>query len=121
MPTAHAAQRPHGTDADIRRREHRFVRLVEEDAAATPEQRIAISYCSRIFKEYAIADMSRYKKEQIGLRWCTEAEVLADTGAIRLRCEAMHAHKRFGFVRGSLCIHGSWPAEADAGEAARVP
>lgn len=32
---------------------------------------------TQLFKEYALADMSRYKEGKIGLRWRTEREVIA--------------------------------------------
>ena len=35
---------------------------------------------SRLFKEYAIADLSRYKEGAVGLRWRTEAEVVSGKG-----------------------------------------
>jgi len=34
--------------------------------------RMAVKYYSKLFKEYCIADMSRYKTAQIGLRWRTQ-------------------------------------------------
>ena len=34
----------------------------------------------RLFKEYAIADLSRYKEGAVGLRWRTEAEVVSGKG-----------------------------------------
>ena len=34
--------------------------------------RMAVKYYNKLFKEYCIADMSRYKTGQIGLRWRTQ-------------------------------------------------
>ena len=33
---------------------------------------MAVKYYNKLFKEYCIADMSRYKTGQIGLRWRTQ-------------------------------------------------
>jgi protein FRA10AC1 len=42
---------------------------------------------TQLFKEYALADMSRYKEGKIGLRWRTEREVIA--GKVRQRSGAL--------------------------------
>ena len=34
----------------------------------------------KLFKEFAIADLSRYKEKKIGLRWRTEREVVCGKG-----------------------------------------
>ena len=36
--------------------------------------------CSKLFKEYAIADLSRHKEGKVGLRWRTQKEVVAGRG-----------------------------------------
>ena len=38
------------------------------------------SHCSKLFKEYAIADLSRYKEGRVGLRWRTQKEVVSGRG-----------------------------------------
>lgn len=81
------------TDADVVCEEHRFLwDEVERDCIAsaagglssadglTWEQRLAKRYHDRLFKEYALADMSRYREGAIGLRWRTEEEVLDGRG-----------------------------------------
>lgn len=71
---------------------HRFLRTPADDAAAERENQqwlidIARSYESRLFKEYAIADLSRARTGGgIGLRWRTAAEVRAGKG--QLACGA---------------------------------
>ena len=37
-------------------------------------------YHEKLFKEYALADMSRHREGQVGLRWRTEAEVFDGKG-----------------------------------------
>jgi protein FRA10AC1 len=48
--------------------------------ALTWEQRLAKRYWERLFKEYVVADLSRYREGDIGLRWRTEQEVIDGRG-----------------------------------------
>lgn len=76
------------TDADILRENHRFIRTKADDGAGDDrvsavlswEKRLAKKYYDKLFKEYAIADLSRYKEGMVGLRWRTEPEVLRGKG-----------------------------------------
>lgn len=88
-------QRSIRSDYDAVRQEHRFLweeapretaPLVSQeqwggapDIRMTWEQRLAKKYYERLHKEYAIADMSRYR-EGVGLRWRVEAEVFDGKG-----------------------------------------
>lgn len=56
----------------------------------TWERRLAKKYYDKLFKEYAIADLSRYKEGAVGLRWRTEREVVSGKGQFSCgakRCE----------------------------------
>ncbi|CAI5480798.1 unnamed protein product [Closterium sp. Yama58-4] len=68
------------TDLDVLRESYRFIRSDADDAEGTWEQRLAKRYYDKLFKEYCVADMSRYKENKIGLRWRTHAEVLQGKG-----------------------------------------
>ena len=71
------------TDMDVVKENYRFVRSSEDDLAAATgnsEQRLAKRYWDRLYKEYALADMSRYRTGEIGLRWRTEQEVIDGRG-----------------------------------------
>ena len=86
------------TDADILREAHRFVRTEEDDAAGGYEQRMAKRYYDQLFREYTLADLSRYKEGAIGMRWRTEAEVLAGKGQFSCgnkRCSATEGLQSF--------------------------
>lgn len=55
------------------------------------EQRLAKKYWDRLFKEYCICDLSRYKENKVAMRWRTEKEVLDGKGQFTCgekRCEA---------------------------------
>eukprot|EP00635_Sarcinochrysidales_sp_CCMP3193_P012744 CAMPEP_0118905762 /NCGR_PEP_ID=MMETSP1166-20130328/9610_1 /TAXON_ID=1104430 /ORGANISM="Chrysoreinhardia sp, Strain CCMP3193" /LENGTH=174 /DNA_ID=CAMNT_0006845033 /DNA_START=12 /DNA_END=536 /DNA_ORIENTATION=+ len=87
-----AAQRAdlgHGAEAQRRRgavesteeallREHEFVRDEGADDGASWEGRLAARYYNKLYKEYAIIDLSR--RGGIGLRWRTEREVARGIG-----------------------------------------
>jgi hypothetical protein len=64
------------SDADALAAAHRFIRTPADDAAGHWGARLARRYYERLFKEYAIADLSRYKESKVGLRWRTQAEVV---------------------------------------------
>ncbi|XP_002981847.2 protein FRA10AC1 [Selaginella moellendorffii] len=72
--------RPIKTDADTLRETYRFIRSEEDDSERSWEQRLAKRYYDKLFKEYCLADMSRYKESKVGLRWRTEKEVIAGKG-----------------------------------------
>ena len=59
---------------------HEFVRDDEADNEAYNSSykiRMARRYYDRLFREYAIIDLSRFKERKIGLRWRIESEVIA--------------------------------------------
>jgi len=69
------------TDDDALRGAHTFLRDEDADALgehASWEDKLAARYYARLFKEYAIGDLSR--APLLGLRWRTEAEVVHGVG-----------------------------------------
>ena len=80
-------------DADVLRRQHRFVRDAAADSRdASHEVRMAAKYYERLYKEYAVyACRGAAQDAKIGLRWRTRAEVLEGKGQFtcgRLQCDA---------------------------------
>ncbi|XP_029465753.1 protein FRA10AC1 isoform X2 [Rhinatrema bivittatum] len=67
-------------DLDIIRENHRFLWQEEDEADMTWEKKLAKKYYDKLFKEYCIADLSRFKKNQFGFRWRTEQEVISGKG-----------------------------------------
>lgn len=72
----------HKSDLEALRSEHKFVRSTEDDSrdGADWKVRLARRYYDNLYKEYAVIDLSRYEIGFIGLRWRTEAEVVAGKG-----------------------------------------
>jgi len=68
------------TDYDVLKEEYRFIRSEEDNDETVEEKRMAKKYYDRLFKEYCLADLSRYKSGQVGLRWRTEQELFAGKG-----------------------------------------
>lgn len=56
------------------------------------EQRLAIRYYNRLFKEYALVDLTFYKVNKIGMRWRTEKEVVDGKG--QFTCGEIHCDNR---------------------------
>lgn len=51
-------------DIDIIRENHKFL-WDEDDVAETWEERLAKKYYDKLFKEYCISDLSRYKENKV--------------------------------------------------------
>ena len=70
----------------------RFLRSEEDDAELGAwEARMARRYYDKLFKEYCIADLSRYREQKIGMRWRVEKEVVTGKGQFSCgekRCDA---------------------------------
>ncbi|XP_021108723.1 protein FRA10AC1 isoform X4 [Heterocephalus glaber] len=68
------------TDLDVIRENHRFLWNEEDETEMTWEKRLAKKYYDKLFKEYCIADLSRYKENKFGFRWRVEKEVISGKG-----------------------------------------
>ncbi|XP_021736054.1 protein FRA10AC1-like [Chenopodium quinoa] len=87
---------PIKTDKDALREGYRFIRAEEDDMDTAWEQRLVKRYYDKLFKEYCIADMSKYKSGKIGLRWRTEKEVISGKG--QFICGNKHCDERNGLA-----------------------
>ncbi|XP_022067947.1 protein FRA10AC1 [Acanthochromis polyacanthus] len=77
-------------DLDVLRENHRFLWRDEDEEDMTWEKELAKKYYDKLFKEYCIADLSRYKENKFGFRWRTENEVVSGKGQFQCgnkRCE----------------------------------
>ncbi|XP_023610676.1 protein FRA10AC1 isoform X2 [Myotis lucifugus] len=68
------------TDMDVIRENHRFLWNEEDEVDMNWEKRLAKKYYDKLFKEYCIADLSRYKENKFGFRWRVEKEVISGKG-----------------------------------------
>ncbi|XP_042315797.1 protein FRA10AC1 isoform X3 [Sceloporus undulatus] len=68
------------TDLDIIRENHRFLWREEDEADMNWEKRLSKKYYDKLFKEYCIADLSKYKENKFGFRWRHEKEVVSGKG-----------------------------------------
>jgi protein FRA10AC1 len=66
-------------DYTVLAEEHKFL-WEPEDAPTTWEKKLAKAYYDKLFKEYAIADLSRYKENMVAMRWRVEKEVCEGKG-----------------------------------------
>jgi len=86
------------TDEDTLRESYRFIRTSEDDADEDSwSVRLAKKYYSRLFREYCIADFSRYKEgKMLGLRWRTQREVISGKG--QFSCGTRGCEERRGLA-----------------------
>uniref|UniRef100_A0A8C3VIL1 FRA10A associated CGG repeat 1 n=1 Tax=Catharus ustulatus TaxID=91951 RepID=A0A8C3VIL1_CATUS len=82
------------TDLDIIRENHRFLWNEEDEADMNWEKRLAKKYYDKLFKEYCIADLSRYKENKFGFRWRHEKEVISGKG--QFSCGNKHCDENEG-------------------------
>ncbi|KAL1240813.1 Protein FRA10AC1 [Trichinella spiralis] len=77
------------TDIDVIRENSKFL-WEDDDEPQTWEQKLAKRYYDKLFKEYCIGDLSKYKEGKIALRWRIEQEVIKGKGQFicgNKRCE----------------------------------
>ncbi|CAH8858124.1 unnamed protein product [Trichobilharzia szidati] len=67
------------TDVDVIREHGRFL-WSEQDEPLTWSERLAKKYWEKLFKEYCLVDLSRYKENKFGMRWRLEKEVISGKG-----------------------------------------
>uniref|UniRef100_A0AAY4AER8 F10C1 protein n=1 Tax=Denticeps clupeoides TaxID=299321 RepID=A0AAY4AER8_9TELE len=108
------------TDLDVVRENHRFLWRDEDEEDMTWEKELAKRYYDKLFKEYCIADLNRYKENKFGFRWRIENEVVSGKGQFlcgNKRCEMQeslkswevnfayveHGEKRNALVKLRLC------------------
>lgn len=84
------------TDIDALQQGHRFIRTAVDNASNTWEARLAKRYYERLFREYCIADLSRYKESKLGLRWRTQKEVVSGKG--QFSCGAKGCEEKEGLA-----------------------
>ncbi|NXR22659.1 F10C1 protein, partial [Cinclus mexicanus] len=82
------------TDLDVIRENHRFLWNEEDEADMNWEKRLAKKYYDKLFKEYCIADLSRYKENKFGFRWRHEKEVISGKG--QFSCGNKHCDENEG-------------------------
>lgn len=65
------------TDYDVIKENYQFLwDDDDDDNEITWGKRLAKKYWDKLFKEYTICDLSRYKEKKIAFRWRTEKEVM---------------------------------------------
>ncbi|XP_014233886.1 protein FRA10AC1-like isoform X2 [Trichogramma pretiosum] len=81
-PGCSSSKNPYLMDkSEIIKAHHKFLWDDKDQNPDTYEKRLAKTYYDDLFKEYCIADLSRYKSNQIALRWRTKNEVLSNKGS----------------------------------------
>ncbi|XP_074596776.1 protein FRA10AC1 [Brevipalpus obovatus] len=81
------------TDKDVLQEHHKFL-WKEGEEVDTWEKRVAKKYYDKLFKEYCISDLSKYKENKIAMRWRTHEEVV--TGKGQFICADLKCDKEKG-------------------------
>ncbi|XP_033080810.1 protein FRA10AC1 isoform X3 [Trachypithecus francoisi] len=82
------------TDLDVIRENHRFLWNEDDEMDMTWEKRLAKKYYDKLFKEYCIADLSKYKENKFGFRWRVEKEVISGKGLCQECSIKLNFHHR---------------------------
>ncbi|GCB64215.1 hypothetical protein scyTo_0013303 [Scyliorhinus torazame] len=82
------------TDLDVIKENHRFLWTEDDEDDMTWEKTLAKKYYDKLFKEYCIADLSRYKYNKFGFRWRIEKEVISGKG--QFCCGNKHCDEKEG-------------------------
>lgn len=100
------------TELEILRQNHEFLREEEEEEQSleeTWESRLAKKYYDKLFKEFCLAELSKYKQGKIAMRWRTETELKAGKGQFvcgNINCNDSEALKTwevpFGYVEKQI-------------------
>jgi protein FRA10AC1 len=109
------------TDKDVLLKEFEFLPERNSDAQSTTwAAQLASRYYARLVKEFALADTSRWRSGQVGLRWRTTDEVVSGKGQFvcgALSCDAVmglhtyempfryveHGASKLALVKVKLC------------------
>lgn len=112
-------------DVDVIREHHQFLWHEDDAVDSLWEKRIAKKYYDKLFKEYCICDLSRYKENKVAMRWRIEAEVISGKGQFQCgnkKCgntESLrswevnfgyveHGEKKNALVKLRLCLDCSY-------------
>ncbi|KAJ3189800.1 hypothetical protein HDU85_000084 [Gaertneriomyces sp. JEL0708] len=98
------------SELEVLKEHHKFLRdELQVDGEDTWESRLARKYYDALFKEYCLANLSRYKTSQLALRWRTKKEVISGKGQFvcgNLDCQVTDELRswevNFGYVEGGV-------------------
>lgn len=92
------------SDLDVIRENHKFL-WDESSEPNSWEEQLARKYYDKLFKEYCICDLSRYKYNQVAMRWQTKLELCSGKGQFicgEKRCQEQNNLRtwevNFGYV-----------------------
>ena len=72
------------SDIEAIKETHEFIRDDDYDRLHSDDWKVRMArrYYDKLYKEYAIIDLSRYREKTYGLRWRTEEEVVRTKGQL---------------------------------------
>ncbi|KAJ3016949.1 UNVERIFIED_CONTAM: hypothetical protein HDU68_011932 [Siphonaria sp. JEL0065] len=109
------------SEVDILKRNHQFLRDDQEtldNSDSSWEHRIAKKYYDKLFKEFAITDLSRYMEGKVALRWRTKREVVSGIG--QFTCANLKCSHREAYMPSASSASISTPASTSTSTYPRV-
>merc|ERR1740128_292984 len=108
-------------DIDVVREHHKFL-WDDDEGEDSWEVQLARRYYDKLFKEYCIIDLSRYKENKFGMRWRTEKEVTLGKGQFvcgnkkcdetrKLRKKGRRERKRRDDIQIAVLVHPRAPVQ----------
>jgi len=89
---------PSRTDYDVLQETYKFIRTEEDNDDSDWQKKMAKKYYDKLFREYCLADLTRFKEGKIGLRWRIEKEVFSGKGHFicgNKKCDSNESLKSF--------------------------
>lgn len=75
--------------ADSNNQQHQQPQASASSSSLSWEDKLAMSWYSKLFREYALCDLTQYKTGGVAMRWRLESEVLDRVGEVSMGIE-MH-------------------------------
>lgn len=83
------------SDIDVIRENHRFLWDNVDESKLTWDEQLAKKYYEKLYHEYCICDLTRYKENKIAMRWQTEKEVKDGKGQFECAAKKVQRNKQF--------------------------
>ena len=105
------------SELEVLQRNHRFIRDEDDGIAAhTWEEQLSLSWYNKLFREYALCDLTQYKSGGVALRWRIEQEVLDRLGEVgpALHRECTHTLSVYLHLPSCPCSNSSLAGPSNA-------
>ncbi|KAL7275048.1 hypothetical protein RUND412_002014 [Rhizina undulata] len=109
-------------ERDILEENHQFIRDDDDDVeeggegGGSEERVLARRYYDKLFKEFAVVELGRWRARQIAIRWRTKSEVLSGKGQFTCANLSCHNKRSTLDINPSELVHTSADTDIDPEE-----